>query len=96
MNEIFQNKVKDEINMKYTFKGLDIPDDIKKKYIDSNEIIGSAILDNQEFFIIITYKREKDKITPYYYKRKENEEVIKFDLFTLFCNANGSLYFSVG
>jgi hypothetical protein len=96
MNEIFQNKVPDEINMKYTYKGLDIPDDVKKEYIDSNEIIGSAILDNQEFFIIITYEREKDKITPYYYKRKENEELIKFDLFTAFCNANGSLYFSGG
>ena len=33
MNEIFQNKVKDEINMKYTFKGLDIPDDIKKNIL---------------------------------------------------------------
>ena len=96
MTEIFQNKEQGEINMKYTYQGLDIPNDVKKEYIDSNEIIGSAILDNQEFFIIITYEREKDKITPYYYKRKENEELIKFDLFTAFCNANGSLYFSGG
>jgi len=96
MREIFQDKVPDVINMNYTYKGLDIPDDVKKEYIDSNEIIGSAILDNQEFFIIITYEREKDKITPYYYKRKENEELIKFNLFTAFCNAKGCLYFSGG
>ena len=96
MTKIFQNKVPDVINMKYTYKGLDIPDDVKKEYINSNEIIGSAILDNQEFFIIITYEREKDKITPYYYKRKENEELIKFNLFTAFCNAKGCLYFSGG
>jgi len=96
MREIFQDKVPDVINMNFTYKGLDIPDDVKKEYIDSNEIIGSAILDNQEFFIIITYEREKDKITPYYYKRKENEELIKFNLFTAFCNAKGCLYFSGG
>jgi len=94
--EIFQNKVPDEINMNYTFKGLDIAEDIKREYIDSNEIIGSAILDNQELFTIITYERDKEKITPYYYKRKENEELIKFNLFTAFCNAKGCLYFSGG
>jgi len=94
--EIFQNKVPDEINMNYTFKGLDIAEDIKREYIDSNEIIGSAILDNQELFTIITYERDKEKITPYYYKRKENEELIKFNLFTAFCNAKGFLYFSGG
>ena len=96
IEEIFQNKVPDEINMNYTFKGLDIAKDIKKEYIDSNEIIGSAILDNQELFTIITYERDKEKITPYYYKRKENEELIKFNLFTAFCNAKGFLYFSGG
>ena len=94
--EIFQNKVPDEINMNYIFKGLDIAEDIKREYIDSNEIIGSAILDNQELFTIITYERDKEKITPYYYKRKENEELIKFNLFTAFCNAKGCLYFSGG
>ena len=96
MNEIFKDNKPNEIIMSYTYKGLDIPEDIKKEYIDSNKIIGSAILDNQELFIIITYERENSKITPYHYKIKENEELSKFNLFTAFCNANGCLYFSGG
>ena len=86
IEEIFQNKVPDEINMNYIFKGLDIAKDIKKEYIDSNEIIGSVILDNTELFAIITYERNNNRITPYYYKRNENEELMKFNLFTVFCN----------
>ena len=96
INEIFKDNIPNEIIMSYSYKGLDIPEDIKKEYIDSNMIIGSAILDSQEFFVIITYERENSKITPYYYKRKENEELSKFNLFTAFCNANGCLYFSGG
>ena len=97
MEEVFKNDIPENIIMNYTYKGLDIPEeDIKKEYIDSNEIIGSAILDNQELFAIITYERNNNKITPYYYKRNENEELIKFNLFTAFCNANGCLYFSGG
>ena len=98
MEEVFKNdNIPENIIMKYTYKGLDIPEeDIKKEYIDSNEIIGSAILDNQELFVIITYERNNNKITPYKYKRNENEELIKFNLFTAFCNANGCLYFSGG
>jgi len=97
MEEVFKNDIPENIIMNYTYKGLDIPEeDIKKEYIDSNEIIGSAILDNQELFAIITYERNNNKIAPYYYKRNENEELIKFNLFTAFCNANGCLYFSGG
>ena len=97
MEEVFKNDIPENIIMNYTYKGLDIPEeDIKKEYIDSNEIIGSAILDNQELFAIITYERNNNKITPYYYKKNENEELIKFNLFTAFCNANGCLYFSGG
>ena len=96
INEIFKDNKPNEIIISYSYKGLDIPEDIKKEYIDSNMIIGSAILDNQEIFVIITYERENSKITPYHYKRKENEELSKFNLFTAFCNANGCLYFSGG
>ena len=92
--EIFKNNIPEIIDMNYSYKGLDIPDNVKQAYIDSNEIIGSAILDNQELFTIITF--ERDIITPYSYKRKDNEELIKFNLFTAFCNANGCLYFSGG
>ena len=96
LNEMFKDNIPNEIIISYSYKGLDIPEDIKKEYIDSNKIIGSAILDNQETFVIITYERENSKITPYHYKRKENEELSKFNLFTAYCNANGSLYFSGG
>ena len=96
INEIFKDNKPNEIIISYSYKGLDIPEDIKKEYIDSNTIIGSAILDNQELFVIITYERENSKITPYHYKRKENEELSKFNLFTAFCNAKGCLYFSGG
>lgn len=97
MEEVFKSDIPENISMNYTYKGLDIPEeDIRKEYIDSNEIIGSAILDNTELFAIITYERNSNTITPYYYKRNENEELIKFNLFTAFCNANGCLYFSGG
>ena len=97
MEEVFKNNIPNNIIMSYKYLGLDIPEeDIKKEYIDSNQIIGSAILDNPELFIIITYERNNNKITPFYYKRNENEELIKFNLFTAFCNANGCLYFSGG
>jgi len=96
INEIFKDNKPNEIIISYSYKGLDIPEDIKKEYIDSNTIIGSAILDNQELFVIIIYERENSKITPYHYKRKENEELSKFNLFTAFCNAKGCLYFSGG
>jgi len=96
IKEIYKDNIPNEIIMSYSYKGLDIPEDIKKEYIDSNMIIGSAILDNQELFVIITYERENSKIAPYYYKRKENEELSKFNLFTAFCNVNGCLYFSGG
>ena len=96
INEIFKDNKPNVIIISYSYKGLDIPEDIKKEYIDSNTIIGSAILDNQELFVIITYERENSKITPYHYKRKQNEELSKFNLFTAFCNAKGCLYFSGG
>ena len=85
--------------MKYSYKGLDIPeniDDLINEYIDSNKIIGNAILDNEQLFCIITYEKENELIKPYYYKRKDNDELIKFNLFISYCNAKGFLYFSGG
>ena len=97
--EIFNNDIPNVIKMKYSYKGLDIPeniDDIINEYIDSNKIIGSAILDNEELFCIITYQKENGLLKQYYYKRKDNDELIKFNLFTAYCNAKGYLYFSGG
>ena len=99
MKNIYNKNIPEVIEMKYIYKGLDIPEkmnDIIEAYIESNKIIGSAILDNQELFCIITYEKESNVIKPYYYKRKDNEELIKFNLFTAYCNAKGNLYFSGG
>ena len=99
ITEIFGENIPEKIEMNYTYKGLDIPEkmnNILEAYIESNKIIGSAILDNPDLFTIITYEKELKLIKPYYYKRKENEELIKFNSFTAFCNGKGKLYFSGG
>ena len=99
ITEVFGENIPEKIEMNYTYKGLDIPEkmnDILEAYIESNKIIGSAILDNPDLFTIITYEKELKLIKPYYYKRKENEELIKFNSFTAFCNGKGKLYFSGG
>ena len=96
MPEIFNNNIPEIIKMNYSYKGLDISEDIIKDYIESNKIIGSAVLDNQELFCIITYENDMKLITPYYYKKKDNEDLEKFNLFTAFCNGKGKLYFSGG
>ena len=99
ITEIFNKNIPDIIEMHYSYKGLDIPEnmnDIVRAYVESNFIIGSAILDNPEFFCIITYEKDTDNLQPYFYKRKDNEELIKFNLFTAFCSAKGNLYFSGG
>ena len=97
--EIFDKDIPEIIKMNYTYKGLDIPEsinDIINEYIDNNKIIGSAILDNEDLFCIITYEKENSLIKPYYFKRKDNDDLIKFNLFTAYCNAKGCLYFSGG
>ena len=97
--EIFNNNIPEIIEMNYIYKGLDIPlniYDIKRAYIESNNIIGSAILDNPDLFCIITYEKKMELLKPYFYKRNDNEVLNKFNLFTAFCNAKGNLYFSGG
>ena len=99
IEEVFNKDIPETIEMEYTFKGLDIPlnlNNIIDAYAESNEIIGSAILDNPDLFTIITYDKKMNSIKTYNYKRKENEDLIKFNLFTAFCNGKGKLYFSGG
>ena len=96
LNDIFNKKIPEKIEMSYTYKGLDIPENIMEAYVKSNKIVGSAILDNPDLFTIITYEKETNLIKPYYYKRNQNEDLIKFNSFTAFCNGKGKLYFSGG
>lgn len=92
----FSGKIPAKIEIKIDYKGLIIPKDIKQAYIDKNPIIGSPIFDNPDFFGIITYNREQNLLAPYVFDVKDNEELLKFNSFSSYCNANGLLYMSGG
>ena len=94
--EIFNKEIPEVIIMKYSYKGLDIPENAIEAYIKDNKIIGSAIMDNTETFGIITYEIATRSINPYYYQRKEYPELIYLNSFTAYCNAKNCLYFSGG
>ena len=99
IEEVFKADIPETIEMDYTYKGLDIPKNLNNiidSYAETNEIIGCAILNNTDLFTIITYHKKMNSIKPYNYKRKENEDLIKFNSFTAFCNGKGKLYFSGG
>ena len=76
LNELFNNNIPEVINMKYTQKGLDIPENAVQAYREKTKIIGSAILDNPETFGIITYENNTRELNPYYYQRSEYPELI--------------------
>ena len=94
LNELFKNNIPEVINMKYTQKGLDIPENVVQAYRENTKIIGSAILDNPETFGIITYENNTRELNPYYYQRSEYPELNTLNSFTAYCNA--CLYFSGG
>ena len=96
VNEIFKKEIPEIINMKFSYKGLDIAENAIQAYIDNNKIIGSAIMDNSETFGIITYDSDNNSLTPYYYQRSEYPELSNFNLFTAYCNAKNCLYLSGG
>ena len=58
IKEVFDYNIPEIINMKYTLKGLDIPENAIKVYMENNKIIGSAIMDTPEIFGIITYETD--------------------------------------
>lgn len=92
----FSCKIPDKIQINIKYKGLLIPKDIKKAYIENNPIIGNPIFDNPDLFGIITYNREKGLLTPYIFDPNENEDLTQFNSFTAYCNAYGRLYLSGG
>ena len=96
LNELFKNNIPEVINMKYTQKGLDIPENVVQAYRENTKIIGSAILDNPETFGIITYENDTRELNPYYYQRSEYPELNTLNSFTAYCNAKNCLYFSGG
>ena len=68
--------------MKYTYKGLDITENEIQAYKDNNKIIGSAIMDINESFGIITYEISSKKISSYKYKISEYQNLNTFNNFT--------------
>ena len=96
LREVFDNNIPEIINMKYTCKGLDLPENVIKAYAENNKIIGSAIIDNPETFGIITYETNSNKISSYKYKSSEYPIINTFNNFTAYCNARNCLYFSGG
>ena len=94
--EIFNKDIPEVIIMKYSYKGLDIPENAIEAYVKDNKIIGSAIMDNTETFGIITYEIATRSINPYYYQRNEYPQLIYLNSFTAYCNAKNCLFFSGG
>ena len=96
LGRLFKKNIPEIINVSYLPKGLKIPQNLKEAYIETNPIIGSAILDNPEIFGVITYENQTSSINSYYFKKKDNEDLCKFNSFTAYCNAKSKLYFSGG
>ena len=94
--EIFNSDIPEVIDMKYSYKGLNIPENAIEAYRKDNKIIGSAIMDSTDIFGIITYEINTRSLNPYYYQRNEYPELIYFNSFTAYCNAKNCLYFSGG
>ena len=96
MKEIFNNTKPEKINMKYTYKGLPLPENIIHAYQDANTIIGYCIMENAESFGIITYEIENKVINTYNYKKEFKPELNNFGSFTAYCNAKNCLFLSGG
>ena len=96
LQNIFGKDIPEIINIKFLYKGLDLPENAVQTYIESNKIIGSAILDNSEKFGIIIYDVKTNLISSYYYNIKDYPILNNINNFTAYCNAKGFLYFSGG
>ena len=96
LNDIFGKDIPEIISMKFLYKGLDLPENTIQSYIENNTTIGSAILDNNEKFGVITYDINTNSISSYYYNISEYPILNYINNFTAYCNAKGFLYFSGG
>ena len=96
LNLKFDRDIPEIINMKYSYRGLDIAENSIQAYIDNNIMIGNAIMDNSETFGIITFDNHNKTLNSYHYQRSEYSELIYLNSFTAYCNAKNCLYFSGG
>ena len=93
-----KNNLNEVINMNLIYNGLQIPENIMDTYIKMNNLIGSPIFDNSDFFAIIVFNTLNHEIKLFYSEPKDPEFALmnKFNSFTAYCNAKGYLYISGG
>lgn len=93
-----KNNLNEVININLIYNGLQIPENIMDSYIKLNNVIGSPIFDNSDFFAIIIYNALNSEIKLFYREPKDPEFALmnKFNSFTAYCNAKGCLYISGG
>ena len=92
VKDIFHGESPIELSVKY--KGLEIPKDIKQAYINDSKLIGSLILDNPEYFGLVTL--ETDTLKTNQLKFNLDDYLKKFSSFSAFCNGNKKIYLSGG
>ena len=93
-----KNNLNEVININLIYHGLQIPDNLIESYIKLNNLIGSPVFDNSDFFAIIIFNTQKNEIKLFYREQKDPEFILmnKFNSFTAYCNAKGHLYISGG
>ena len=108
INEEFNTNLKDIIDKYYpdvtlitltilvNNKGLSIPSNIKKAYMEMSPLIGSAIFDEENIFSLLIYCREKSNLQTFYLDKKKNENIKNFNNYSAFCSAKGFFYISGG
>ena len=102
LNDKLELKVKDifhgesPIELQVKYKGLEIPKDIKQAYINDSKTIGSLILDNPEYFGLVTLETDSLKTHQMKFYLEENDYLKKFNSFSAFCNGNKKIYLSGG
>lgn len=94
VKDIFHGESPIELSVKY--KGLEIPKDIKQAYINDSKLIGSLILDNPEYFGLVTLETDTLKTNQLKFNLEENDYLKKFNSFSAFCNGNKKIYLSGG
>ena len=94
VKDIFHGESPIELSVKY--KGLEIPKDIKQAYINDSKLIGSLILDNPEYFGLVTLETDTLKTNQVKFNLEANDYLKKFNSFSAFCNGNKKIYLSGG
>lgn len=94
VKDIFHGESPIELSVKY--KGLEIPKDIKQAYINDSKLIGTLILDNPEYFGLVTLETDTLKTNQVKFNLEENDYLKKFNSFSAFCNGNKKIYLSGG